>query len=201
MAKFVPLLIILGLVVVVGSGFGYTVWKQGRCPGHWHSTYAVYVNDRAVSFDNPEFTIEGNSDEFSLRNHIHTGSPDTWHWEPKPQRCLEFKDAAELIDLELPDEDTLILSGTHDQIQFAGSTDHQGGTYVANATHKLTIYHKVVGSPWETLTASELNDRQPRDGERILILFGNYSDDRVSQLQAGLRVPKEYTDVHGPSDE
>lgn len=65
----------------------------------------------------------------------------------------------------------------------------QAGTYENDGNRTLQFFIAPTGDDWEIIGADELNERQSLDGERMLILFGNYTDERIAQLQGGVPYP------------
>ena len=194
LVKALPLLIAGALITIVGGGFAYTVWAQGRCPGHWHATFVVYVDDHRVSFNDPEFYLEGNP-RMPISSHVHSGRDFVFHFEPNPSKCVLLGDSTKYVGMTWTDN-ALSLVGDHNNIQLEGTTHNQGGTYAADANHTLAFFHKLAGESWEQTTGSELNGRQLRDGEKVLVLYGNYSADRIAKIEAGVPIPPEYSSAH-----
>lgn len=198
-AKLVPILIIAGLVALVGGGFGYTLWQQNRCPGHWHASFYVYVDGARVSFDDPHFYLEGSPtyNRMPISSHVHQGRDYVFHFEPSPIKCIKLQDATPYVGMTLSD-DRLVLSGAHDNIQLQGTTHNQGGTYLkgTDANHTLEYYHKLPNAAWEATTAKDLNGRQLKDGERILVIYGGYGDNDLAGLEASVPLPPEYQQGH-----
>ena len=149
-----------------------------ECPGHWHSTQDVYVNGQRVSYLHGKYDLNGarvNGGSMSVSAHMHNtqGNDYTWHFEPPTaQTCIPFADALRVVDTEMSG-DRLVLDGVQSIT----------GTFEANSTHTLRAFHRVGDGDWQDISIGRLNDRQLRANERVLLVFGNSTED-VSPFQA-----------------
>lgn len=195
MAKLVTWAIVLGLVVLVSTGFAYNVYKQRRCPGHWHGAFEVYVDGARVSFNHPQFQFEsagrypGNS--MPPSSHVHNSDDFEWHFEPNPSSCIRFGDVTRFVGMDLQ-EGTLKLDQAHSDIPLQGTNHTQGGVYANEGNRTLHAYHQVDNGVWEEIGISDLEGRQLRDGEKVLILYGDYTPKEVADLQGSMPAPPTY---------
>jgi hypothetical protein len=174
----VPAIIVLVLAAIV---FAMVRWNQqfDDCPGHWHSTMKVYADGNEVTFD--AYNLENKN--LPMAYHMHQGDA-RWKWHFEPQggaECIPFSTPSRAIDMRVS-AGKLTFGGEHAGMPWAGE-------HVANETHTLQIFHEPPGESWSTLTAKQLNNRQLKDGERLLILFGNYTDDEIESLKASVPSP------------
>lgn len=153
--------------------------QQGTsCPGHWHPTFDVFVNGERVSYASPKYDLgssrsAGGSMAPSLHMHNQQGNDYTLHFEPStPNTCLPFSDALRVIDTDLS-SDRLVLDGDQSIT----------GDFRANATHQVATYHKLAGADWKEIDVSDLLDRQPQPDERILIVYGNQTEEALAPLR------------------
>jgi hypothetical protein len=183
--KPVSAAILVAAILGFGALFYYQIQTQGAssasCPGHWHSTFALVLDGKAVSYNHPALFIEtsqnyGNS--MPLRDHVHTGSPGLMHFEPPGSNplCIPLQDMMEYLGTSVSDSKVVLSGPGHDAL-------HQSGTFAVNATHPLRILtRESKADPWVNWTGSvsSFMARQAPDGEKILFAVGNYSE---AQLQ------------------
>ncbi|MHB8634265.1 MAG: hypothetical protein ACYDBQ_09940, partial [Thermoplasmatota archaeon] len=117
--------------------------------------------------------------------------PNEWHFEPSPSRCVPLGQANPFIGMDLT-ATSLVLKDAHSQIPLAGTSQMQAGTYNVDATHNLTAYHQLVSQPWAKIDINVLNGRQLQDGEKVLILYGNYTAADVKSLENGEPNPPDF---------
>lgn len=173
------LLLLAGVTAVVGVPFIYNdLLRDEGCPGHWHSTMKAFVNGTEVDFT--AYNLE--SGRTPLSSHFHRNDARyKWHFEPATVRCIEFREAASYIDLELHG-DRIVLDGLH-------ATAPWGGTHMTDANNTVQALHKVGDGEWRSIGIGDLNDRQLRDGEQLLILYGQYTDEQIKEFQDAVPAP------------
>lgn len=197
------------LVILVVAGTGYALYKAStggqECPTHWHATFEVYVpgangKPELIDMASPRAANGGHFYDLNggagwgLSVHMHqTGSeagsdprlyPTQLHYEPQDGSCVGVKSTLHAMEIDA-DASSLKLFGAHAQV-------HQDKTWTVNATDSLHYYldSKVGGNwTWGEQSWSDLKGHQLRDGESLLVLFGNYTPDQVKQLQAGVPAP------------
>lgn len=184
----VHLVIVLLWLAIVGVVWAATP-DEHKCPGHWHSTMDVYVDGQAVSFDHPSFTIEQNPD-MPFSTHMHRGSPGLWHFEPQGGRdCIDLSRALTHVGMGLSGS-RLELTGVHESLNPAAA-----GVHEENETHELRAWHKVRDGPWEEIDPGRLADRQPKDFERMVIAFGDLTEEQITQFQEQSSDPAQGADA------
>jgi hypothetical protein len=165
----------LALVVIFGGVTTVLAMQADdtdACPGHWHSTVDVYVLGERVSFDHPQYTLEG-SDRMPFSSHLHRGKDWEWHWEPQGgEDCIPLGEGLDYVDMEVSGT-RLVLDGTHDQLG-------QSGTYTEEGNNTVFAIHRVGEGEWDTIGIGSLNDRQLKPDERVIILYGNYTDEQMA---------------------
>ena len=165
-----------------------------RCPGHWHATFHIVLDSHQVSFADPEFYLEGNR-TMPIATHLHKGNDYEWHFEPNPARCIPLWDANRRVAVAWNDTG-LTLWGAHAHIPLAGTDRTQGGSYIANASHALQFFLRHPDQDWQATTGLALAGAQLQDGDRVLVLYGNYSDDQVTLFEASVPLASNYQRAH-----
>lgn len=175
----VPLLLLTVAGAVVAVPFVYNDFLiDDSCPGHWHSTMKAYVNGTEVDFT--AYNLE--SQRTPISSHFHRNDARyKWHFEPAQRRCIEFREAASYIDLELHG-DRIVLDGLHENAPW-------GGEHRTDGNNTVQALHKVGDNDWRNIEIGRLNERQLRDGERVLILYGDYTEDQVRSYQESVPDP------------
>jgi hypothetical protein len=189
------------LVLLVLAGAGYAIYASTTggqaCPGHWHSTFEVYVpgpNGAPAKVDmaTPRapngaafYDLSGGAG-MGLAVHMHqSGSeqgsqalgPAQWHFE-QDGTCVGVKSALHAIEIDAT-ATSLKLFGAHAQA-------HQDHTWEANATAKLRWFTETKENgnwTWQERTWDQVKSYQLPDGAKLLVAFGNYSDEQVRQME------------------
>lgn len=170
-------IVILIIAAVVG-GMAYTFWKQGQCPGHWHSTFYIVIDDEKV-----DYRAYDMNNPLPMRYHLHSPDDYTWHFEPPQQECVGFEEPLKAVHTDL-NKNSIKLTG--DRHAATGMAD----TYTANETHTVKAYHATGWSDdWKPISIKRLNDRQLADGEKALVLYGQYTDEQIAEWQAQVPMP------------
>ncbi len=172
----VPGLIIL-VVAGIGAGMYFTAQNAGECPGHWHATFHVYVDDDRISYG--AYNLE--NQRTPLSHHLHSGDDAKVHFEPPTGGCIGFSEFLSKVDTRVT-SDSLRLDGIHEDMR-------QGGTFTSDGNRTLHIFHAPDGDNWKSISASALNKRQLLDGERVLIAFGEYSEAQIEMMQNAVPYP------------
>jgi hypothetical protein len=149
-----------------------------ECPGHWHSTFNVYVDDERISYDHAQYDL---GQQTPLSYHLHQPNDALIHFEPPRTECIPMETFLSAVDTTIG-EGIISFDGNHASLG-------QAGTYENDGNRTLQFFIAPTGDDWEIIGADELNERQSLDGERMLILFGNYTDERIAQLQGGVPYP------------
>ncbi|MEK6976045.1 MAG: hypothetical protein AABY18_06855 [Candidatus Thermoplasmatota archaeon] len=178
----VPGIIILVIAAIV-AGFYFTAKNQGECPDHWHATFDVYVQDdngtaQRISFRHPDFDLSRNT---PMRSHMHQrDGKNQFHFEQGAQ-CVGVEEAFGYVDVEL-NANSMTLQGAHAALG-------QEGTYREEGNKTLEAYVQSPSGEWRHPSVKSILDYQLKDGESILILYGNYTDEQVAQFQAAMALP------------
>jgi hypothetical protein len=177
--------LLVGLIAAIAlAGIVYAVQQNAEtrasCPGHWHATFAVYVDGERVPFPQPPYLIAPQG-KLPLSMHMHTPSQETLHFEPAQPECLGVKDTMEYVDVDLS-ESKLTLSGSHEQGTF-------GGTYEETGNRTLRFFVQERGGEMRETEWSDLRNRQLLDGEKLLIVYGDDSDEEVASYMEALPGP------------
>ncbi len=177
----IPILILLIWAAVVGFNVaqaeGVIASKGESCPGHWHSTFDVYVDGQKVAFTaNPAYTLEGGQG-MGIRTHMHRGAEGIWHFEPPTIACGEMVDAMDLLDMKVSSTAMTLSGGYHD-------VNGWGGTHTVDGNNSLHILYKEFDGEWTEMSASAFNKFQPLDGSQILIVYGSEDAAALATLQS-----------------
>lgn len=160
---------VLGIVVLAGAAYGISLLPKEPKQVHWHAKYRVYVDGQLVNMANPRFDGMKYGDA-----HIHAPEYDKIHNEGREGRgtlgkFFDFQLGGKFTDTEL-----LIPQGAS-----------PAGDFKVNDTEKLRV---VVSNQEENKTWSEIgggfHDVSFHDGDRYIILYGNYTDTQISQAEA-----------------
>lgn len=171
-------LVIVLLFGAIVTGMSISASRGPECPGHWHSTQDFYVNGDRVSYLHGKYDLNGaraNGGSMSVSAHMHnTGGNDyTWHFEPPTARkCIPYEDALRVIDTDLS-KDRLVLDGEQDIT----------GDFRVDSNHTLRAFHRVGDGAWDSISIGSLLDRQLRPEERLIVVYGNATDD-IAAFQA-----------------
>jgi hypothetical protein len=197
------------LVVLVLGASGYAIYKTSTggepCPGHWHSTFEVFVpgpggQPEKIDMATPRgangafyYDLSGGAG-MAVAVHMHQqgaeagaadARPAQWHFEPLDSSCIGVKTALHAVEIDAT-ATSLKLFGAHAQV-------HQDRTWEANATHTLRLFveSKANGTwTWGERTWSSLKSHQMQDGERLLVAFGKYTPDQIDKMEKGVPLPQ-----------
>lgn len=166
------------IVLLWGAGMAIAVTTSDAnqdCPGHWHSTMSVFVEDQRVLFTpNPAYTLEGGT--MPMKTHMHQGSESLWHFEPTKRECIPLRDALKRVDMDIA-PGKLELSGDYHQAR------GWGGTHTDNETHSVQAWMKPWEGEWEPVTLKKLDAMQVPDGAEVIIAYGQTNETTVLDLQ------------------
>lgn len=168
-------LFITAVAVTQISGVG-----QKDCPGHWHATFQVYVDETPVmmaptSADNapaPGFHMHAND------NILHT--------HPAAPRCVELRDALSSLNIDVAEDalDIAPLSG-------ADRSTVQG-IHRADGQRELAIYHQPFEGEWRKASLSLLRE-QIGNGDKVLITIGTLDEVTIQAQQESVPdLPPQY---------
>jgi hypothetical protein len=196
--------IVLLVVGVAGYGIYKAASSSQACPDpHWHATFKVFVpgtggQPELVDLATPRHTnglhyydLSGGAGMgYSIHMHqsgSETGSdalgPTQWHFE-EGGVCVGVQKALHAVEIDAT-ATSLKLFGAHAQV-------HQDKTYEANATSPLRwfIESNAAGNwTWSEKGFDQVKSYQLKDGESLLVTLGNYSQDQVRQMEAGIPAP------------
>jgi hypothetical protein len=199
----VPALIIL-VLAAVATGFYFTNKNAQDCPGHFHSTFGVFVPGDNGTFEKVDFAAPrapnggayydfGNAPGFSLSIHMHQSGgergtseqgPSQFHFEPPTANtCVPLEDALDAIDVKLSDT-RLELDGGHQQLDQDGTWTEPGS---GNETVRFLVQDK--DGSWSEPSYSSWRGKQLPDGWSVLIAFGDYTDAQIEQMKASIPPP------------
>lgn len=161
---------IIGIVVIAGLAFGISRLPKEPAQVHWHAKYRIYVNDRLVNLANPRFDGMHYNDA-----HLHSPDFDTIHNEGREGRGTMGAFFSYQLGGKLADDELVLPAGAV-----------PAGDFKVNETNKLVmlISNQAEGKDWTPVT-KDLAGVNFHDGDRILIVYGDDTPDRIAQLEAG----------------
>lgn len=159
---------VVGILVIAGAAYGISLLPEKPGMVHYHAKYQVYVDGEQVSFDHPAF----NGMKYGPA-HLHAPEYDKLHNEGREGSGTLGKFFAYTLEGKLSDNEMILPQGTS-----------HPGTYVVNETKDLRLF---VDNPsqdreWAEVQ-SDFADVSFQDGDRYLLLYGNYTDEEVLTLQ------------------
>lgn len=181
----VPIVIavVWALVVAynVAASQGIVDFGGEDCPGHWHSNSEFFVDGVRVQFAQPpyNFANDRNPGKMPMSNHWHSGDDRKWHWEPPRTDCMDFRDAAKIIDVSLGS----------DSVSFDGSQSITG-SFANNETHSWKVFSEKAEEPWQNTSLSSVGGRQHQDGERVVFVYGPIDDDGTAMRDRAGPAPR-----------
>lgn len=200
------LLVTWAIVLLGVGGAGVLIAKNAdfspKCPGHWHSTFGIFVpgqngQPEQIDFASPRSARNpanayyqlGDDPKMGLSLHMHQSGaeqgdaslgPAQLHYETNGQ-CVGLADALEKLDVALGPTG-LATSGGHAQVG-------QANSWTANGNQTLTAWIQHTNGEWQERPVEEVLDYQMKDGESVLIAFGNYTTAQVAGMQAAIPPP------------
>jgi hypothetical protein len=195
-----PLFIVLVLTGVT-VGFLVSNAQAQACPTHWHAGFSVYVPDadnasrvQEVSYRHSQYDLNGKT---PFRSHMHQSDGfNQFHFE-QGGLCVGLEEAFGYIDTDLSTRG-LVLDGSHNDLG-------QAATYRNNDTARLHVYVEHISNrtyqgegafrqlvsahyEWSEMPFAKALDYQLKDTERVLVVFGDLSEEQLRVLQD--QVPK-----------
>lgn len=178
----VPAIVIL-VIAGISAGFYFTAKSQGECPGHWHATFDVYVQQddgtaKKMSFRHPDFDLNRQT---PFRAHMHQGDgKNQFHFEQGGQ-CVGVQEAFSYVDVDLRSS-SITFDGDHVSLG-------QDGTYRESGNKTLEVYIASPTGEWRHPSVRSILDYQLKDGESILITYGNFTDAEIDGFKAAMATP------------
>jgi hypothetical protein len=197
----VPVLLLL-LVGAIATGFYFTNKNPQDCPGHFHSTFGLFIPGDNGTFEKVDFARPrapnggayydfGNAPTFSLSTHMHqSGSeqgsaalgPSQLHFEPPvANSCVALDDVLDALEAKASDS-RLELRGGHAQVG-------QSGTWTAEGNETIHFFVQDEKGVWSKSKYSSWDDKQIPDAWAILLAFGDYTDAQFDEMKATIPPP------------
>jgi hypothetical protein len=168
---------ILGVAAIVGV-FAFASQNAPpakECPDHWHATFAVFVRDTQVQFDDPAFY------DNSGGHHMH-GNDGILHTHASG-RCIPLSDMMRKVGVTLTDT-TLTLAPEHSAM---------AGTYSPQDGQALRLYHQAFRGQWREVSWTEMSGEQLGNGDKWLIHYGAGDPATIAAQQASVPdLPPQY---------
>lgn len=186
-----PAIIVL-VLAGVGTGFYFTSNNAPDCPTHWHATFGVFVPGENAS-QPEEVSYRSARYEMGLMPpsaHVHQGDGiNQFHLEGG---CTAVRKAMSYVETRLT-ATSMELSGDHEDLGQAGKwRNNETATlrfFVEQARNVTRSGGAITAADyvWVEMSPGKALDYQLRDTEKLLVVFGDYTDDQVREMQA--RVP------------
>lgn len=201
----VPALIVL-VLAAVATGFYFTNKNSQDCPGHFHTTFGMFIPGENGSFEKVDFASPrapggrayydfGGSGgaPFSLSIHMHQSGPEQGssvlgasqlHFEPPTANsCVPLEDVMHALEVEASDS-RLQLKGAHSQVDQDGTWTESDGS---NET--VRFFFQDPRGAWSESSYSAWKNKQLPDGSAFLLAFGDYTDAQIDQMKATIPPP------------
>lgn len=174
------LVVVIIIVAIAGIVYAFqqSAETRGNCPGHWHATFQIFVDGERVPFPQPPYLMAPQG-KLPMSLHMHTPSQEILHYEPPQPDCLGTGDAFETLDIDLGASK---LTVGEDHGPLAGSYENDG-----NST--LRYFVQMRDGEMEETTWGDLGGRQLKNGEKLLIAYGDYSEDEIQSMMDGISTP------------
>lgn len=178
------------IALAVIGGLGAAIYFAGGpgdedCPGHWHSNFAVFVDGERARIPQPPYMFQndGPGGIMPLSLHLHSGNTQQIHYEPQGgRRCVGVEETMGDMGITL-ESDRIAFSDEYDGLPVSGSHE-------ANETHMVRIlFQQNTDDGFREMSFSEADDYQPRDGEKFVIAFGDYSDEELQAMMDAIPWP------------
>jgi hypothetical protein len=184
----VPAIVIL-VLAGVATGFWWTATHTPDCPTHWHATFGVFVPSASnasqpeeVNFRSPFYDISGG--QMPERAHMHQSDGyNQMHFE-QAGTCVGVQEWMRYVGIKLT-SDSITLEGHHADLGQTGTWKDSG----AQTLH-VWIESNVGGTwTWQEHSVKSILGYQLKDGEKILVYYGSFSDAQVQQMKASIHDP------------
>lgn len=163
-----PVLLILGIGLVVGMPYVQENYLTDKgCPGHWHASFKVYDEGQELNFQHPRFEMN----PMPMRGHLH--QPNDWKMHLEGG-CLTVSGFFDNMGMDL----------TRDSLQLDNEL-HGGRVLAVEGNNTLGFFVGLSNGTW--IEKPDLPSYQPKDGERILVTYGTWTDEELKRWQE--RVP------------
>jgi hypothetical protein len=199
--------ILLAAIVGFGTLFYFVVIDDSGsrdCPGHWHTTFAVFVpnpdgSPQRVDFASPRAANGRNYYDLSggagmgMSMHMHqegdergteAHGPAQWHLEQEGI-CVSLRSALRSVEIEAR-EGYLRLYGAHAQVGQAATWEDNGEQVLRTWIQQDTGGFNYA---WSEVDAGDALRRNLQDGESVLVAFGDYDDSQVRAMQSVIPPP------------
>lgn len=177
--QFAKRAVIPAIVVLVLAGFAAAIYFdevviKEQCPDHEHATAHTYVDGEKISYQHPQLDLNA---DMRLKFHLHQSDDETWHLE---RGCTDLKEAFSELHVDLS-ADKMVLRGVHEDLGQAGTYEEEG-----NNTLQMYLYED---GDWEQVEIGDMLDFQARDGHRLLLTYGENSEEEIATMQAQVPAP------------
>lgn len=167
---------VVAVLLLAGAGYGYTSLSSSldekSCKFHDHATFRVVDEDEVLRFVHPRFDM----DRMAMRAHLHQRDDATLHLEGG---CANVQEVFGLMGMKIKPGYLKLDQELHDEKELVDE---------GNRTLRFFLYHEVDDQMvWEE--DPRLLGHQLRDGQRLLVIYGNHTDEEITQYQAMVPQP------------
>jgi hypothetical protein len=173
--------VVVAVIAVMVGAMVVTQEQQANCPGHWHSSFGIYVDDNRVSYAN--YNLENGQTQFA--SHLHQGNDQQMHYE---RGCIKFSEFLGEVDTSI----------SNDEIKLDGNQNVRG-TFKSDGTNETVAFIAQGWGDWEAISVNKVRGMQLADGDRVLIAYGNYTEDEIVAMQSSVTVPPHWAQANPPS--
>jgi len=204
-AKIVIPLIIVGFLGIVF----FNVWnwnnelRESGCPGHWHTTFDVYVDGKKAGFPKPPYSLSGSEGgKLPLKMHMHQAdNGNILHYEPSTsEECQGVRETFRYLDITVNERSLVFEAGSNH-----GSV--APGTYEVTEDKELRFFRQYANTEettiggvtydafssyrnWEEISMGRALDiRQLPNFSKILIVYGDATDEQIQAWQQAVPDP------------
>lgn len=166
--------IVVAVLAIILIGMASNQAAAAECPGHWHSTYTVFIDGDRVQYPpTPANGWEDAGNPDAAGTHIH-GNDGVYHFHPAVSRCTPMNDALAHLDTVIND-DGIVLGPEH---------GIRAGAYSVNETHELRVFTREPHGEWEEEDDLDFLDKQPKNGVGMAFIYGNHTEAEIEALLA-----------------
>lgn len=169
-------LLVTAVAVTQQSG----IIASKECPGHWHASFQVVVDDEIV---NMASTSAQNAEAPGF--HMH-GNDNLLHTHPSAPRCIPLGDALASLNVD--------VSSKAIDVGFLPGADRSTveGSHEVGSGKELAIYYEPWQGEWQKVSTSFLKEQIP-NGARLLVTYGPLDDETIARQQASVpEIPDNY---------
>ncbi|MBW3583683.1 MAG: hypothetical protein KY455_11345 [Euryarchaeota archaeon] len=165
--------VLAGLLVFAGAAWGYfkatDMLEESGCSFHEHATFQIVDQGEVLRFQHSRFDMK----HMEMRAHLHQPDDSKVHLEGG---CATVQEFFGIMDMKIRPGHLQLDTVLHDDKVLKDE---------GNLTLRFFLYHEVGGN-WTWEEYPKLLGHQLRDGQRMLVTYGDYTDEEIARYQAGV---------------